>query len=135
MNGTMINIPREKDKNRLYIQLEGRYQPEKLADGRVDVKGSKAAVDPDKVFAIAQEIVKPFRLEKKGEFEWSTIYTGSSSSTSSRPRLNPATVGQRVASAYSAHERIFIVGDACHTHSPKAGQGMNASMADSHNLC
>ena len=76
MNGTMINIPREKDKNRLYIQLEGGYQLEKLANGRVDVKGSKAVVDPDKVFAIAQEIIKPFRLEKKSEFEWSTIYTG-----------------------------------------------------------
>jgi phenol 2-monooxygenase len=29
---------------------------------------------------------------------------------------------------------IFITGDACHTHSPKAGQGMNVSMADSFNL-
>ena len=30
--------------------------------------------------------------------------------------------------------RIFIAGDACHTHSPKAGQGMNVSMADTFNL-
>ena len=44
------------------------------------------------------------------------------------------TVGQRVASKFSIHERVFIAGDACHTHSPKAGQGMNASMNDSHNL-
>ena len=29
---------------------------------------------------------------------------------------------------------MFIAGDACHTHSPKAGQGMNASMNDTHNL-
>jgi len=59
-------------------------------------------------------------------------------------------VGQRVASKFSVEERVFIVGDACHTHSPKAGvyprdaqlaclnlvlgQGMNASMNDSHNL-
>lgn len=43
-------------------------------------------------------------------------------------------VGQRVASQFSAHERVFIAGDACHTHSPKAGQGMNASISDSHNL-
>lgn len=62
-------------------------------------------------------------------------------------------VGQRVASQFSVRERIFIAGDACHTHSPKAGewidvlhhhpwncsdqrigQGMNASMNDSHNL-
>jgi 2-polyprenyl-6-methoxyphenol hydroxylase-like FAD-dependent oxidoreductase len=39
-----------------------------------------------------------------------------------------------VASKFSVHERVFIVGDACYTHSPKAGQGMNASMNDSHNL-
>ena len=25
---------------------------------------------------------------------------------------------------------MFIAGDACHTHSPKAGQGMNVSMQD-----
>ena len=43
-------------------------------------------------------------------------------------------VGQRVATQFSVHERVFIAGDACHTHSPKAGQGMNASMNDSHNL-
>ena len=30
--------------------------------------------------------------------------------------------------------RILIAGDACHTHSPKAGQGMNVSMHDSFNL-
>lgn len=61
-------------------------------------------------------------------------------------------VGQRVASSYSVKGRVFIAGDACHTHSPKAGekisllsgilesffhglgQGMNASMGDTHNL-
>ncbi|WP_245764312.1 FAD-dependent monooxygenase [Sulfitobacter marinus] len=29
---------------------------------------------------------------------------------------------------------VFIAGDACHTHSPKAGQGINVSMADTFNL-
>ena len=29
---------------------------------------------------------------------------------------------------------MFIAGDACHTHSPKAGQGMNVSMQDGFNL-
>jgi hypothetical protein len=32
-----------------------------------------------------------------------------------------STVGQRVAAKYSISERVFIAGDACHTHSPKAG--------------
>ena len=61
-------------------------------------------------------------------------------------------VEQRVASSYSVKNRVFIAGDACHTHSPKAGemislprgildsflrglgQGMNAGMNDTHNL-
>jgi phenol 2-monooxygenase len=30
--------------------------------------------------------------------------------------------------------RVFIAGDACHTHSAKAGQGMNVSMSDAWNL-
>src|SRR5699024_117509 len=30
--------------------------------------------------------------------------------------------------------RVFILGDACHTHSAKAGQGMNVSMQDGWNL-
>lgn len=30
--------------------------------------------------------------------------------------------------------RIFMMGDACHTHSPKAGQGLNISVQDSYNL-
>ncbi len=39
-------------------------------------------------------------------------------------------IGQRVGTNFSAHERIFLAGDAVHTHSPKAGQGMNVSMQD-----
>jgi phenol 2-monooxygenase len=30
--------------------------------------------------------------------------------------------------------RVLLAGDACHTHSPKAGQGMNVSMGDTFNL-
>jgi phenol 2-monooxygenase len=35
---------------------------------------------------------------------------------------------------YSIKERVFIAGDACHTHSPKRGQGLNNSMMDAMNL-
>jgi phenol 2-monooxygenase (NADPH) len=37
-------------------------------------------------------------------------------------------IGQRVGTAFDAHNRVFLAGDAVHTHSPKAGQGMNVSM-------
>ena len=36
--------------------------------------------------------------------------------------------------APTACPRVFVAGDACHTHSPKAGQGMNVSMQDAFNL-
>jgi phenol 2-monooxygenase len=35
---------------------------------------------------------------------------------------------------FQTDNRVFIAGDACHTHSPKAGQGMNVSMMDTFNL-
>ena len=38
------------------------------------------------------------------------------------------------ARAQDGFPRVFITGDACHTHSPKAGQGMNVSMQDGFNL-
>lgn len=43
-------------------------------------------------------------------------------------------IGQRLASELSADGRIFLAGDACHTHSPKAGQGMNISLQDGYNI-
>ncbi|KAF9777961.1 hypothetical protein IL306_004291 [Fusarium sp. DS 682] len=43
-------------------------------------------------------------------------------------------IGQRVADHFSKDNRIFLTGDACHTHSPKAGQGMNVSIQDGFNI-
>lgn len=43
-------------------------------------------------------------------------------------------IGQRQASTFSLNDRVFLTGDACHTHSPKAGQGMNISLQDGDNI-
>lgn len=43
-------------------------------------------------------------------------------------------IGQRLASSFHKDLRVFLTGDACHTHSPKAGQGMNVSLQDGYNL-
>ena len=43
-------------------------------------------------------------------------------------------IGQRVGETFDVHDRVFLAGDAVHTHSPKAGQGMNVSMQDTFNL-
>ncbi|KAL4995878.1 FAD binding domain-containing protein [Aspergillus recurvatus] len=43
-------------------------------------------------------------------------------------------IGQRHADFFHKNYRIFLGGDACHTHSPKAGQGMNVSLQDGYNI-
>ncbi|KAM5357876.1 hypothetical protein ACJZ2D_015823 [Fusarium nematophilum] len=43
-------------------------------------------------------------------------------------------IGQRTANEFTKSYRVFLTGDACHTHSPKAGQGMNVSLQDGYNL-
>ena len=43
-------------------------------------------------------------------------------------------IGQRLADKFSQDNRVFLTGDACHTHSPKAGQGMNVSLQDGYNI-
>ncbi|KAG9313142.1 putative monooxygenase [Chiua virens] len=111
-SGSSIVIPREGDTVRIYIQLSNADVLDPLT-GRAD----KSRVNPEKLVSVAKKIFHPFELEPKF-IEWWTVYI----------------IGQRVASSYSVKDRVFIAGDACHTHSPKAGQGMNASMNDTHNL-
>ncbi|KAJ3718981.1 FAD binding domain-containing protein [Lentinula raphanica] len=111
-NGSCMIIPREGDKIRLYIQLDGKDVID--ANGRVD----KNKAGPEKILDVARKTLHPFTIKTPQSYDWWTIYI----------------IGQRVAQRYSLYSRVFIAGDACHTHSPKAGQGMNASMQDSYNL-
>ncbi|KAJ3745717.1 FAD binding domain-containing protein [Lentinula detonsa] len=116
-NGSCMIIPREDDKIRLYIQLDESGLGKDFIDdasGRVD----KSRAGPEMILDVARKTLYPFSIETPQSFDWWTIYI----------------IGQRVAERYSVHDRVFIAGDACHTHSPKAGQGMNASMQDSYNL-
>ena len=65
----------------------------------------------------AQKALQPFTLEFK-TVDWWTVYS----------------VGQRLASDYRKKHRIFIAGDAAHTHSSGAAQGMNTGLHDAVNL-
>ncbi|KAK5206131.1 hypothetical protein LTR41_008000 [Exophiala xenobiotica] len=127
--GSIMVIPREKGIVRFYTQLKGtarhdenRTSEEQARDRAEGKTGSVARVDRSKVTAekileTAQKIFANYKLEA-AEVHWFTAYQ----------------IGQRVANSFQLHNRAFIVGDACHTHSPKAGQGMNVSMMDSFNL-
>ncbi|KZV70845.1 hypothetical protein PENSPDRAFT_685128 [Peniophora sp. CONT] len=113
-NGSCMIIPREGDKIRLYIQLSDTDAVDPVT-GRVDLK----RYGPARLMEVAKKSFHPYTINTDLEtVDWWTIYQ----------------IGQRVASGFSKSDRVFIAGDACHTHSPKAGQGMNASMNDTHNL-
>lgn len=106
--GNVLCIPRERNMTRLYIEL----RPE--SDAPMD----KAKATQEFVMERARQIMNPYSLAWES-VEWFGIYQ----------------IGQRVANKFTDEERrVFIAGDASHTHSPKAAQGMNTSMHDSLNL-
>jgi 2-polyprenyl-6-methoxyphenol hydroxylase-like FAD-dependent oxidoreductase len=117
-NGNLLVIPREGGYLvRLYVEMDKLAEEERVAD---------RAITLDQLIAAAQRILHPYPLDVK-EVPWWSVYE----------------IGQRICDKYddvSAQEvgsrlpSVFIAGDACHTHSPKAGQGMNFSMQDTFNL-
>lgn len=135
-NGSCMVIPREEDKVRLYIQLEGDAFIDstsgRITDKRdigplqlLEVMSSPVLFhDPAFIFfKVARKSFAPFTFEDPAEFDWWTIYISAYLSFSLRISVSTTiSVGQRVASKFSVDERVFIAGDACHTHSPKAGE-------------
>jgi phenol 2-monooxygenase (NADPH) len=117
-DGSVIIIPREGGYLfRLYIELNKLDAGERVSD---------RSITADDLIAAARRILKPHTLDVK-EIPWWSVYE----------------IGQRLcdkfddvpeADAAKRLPRVFIAGDACHTHSPKAGQGMNVSMQDGFNL-
>ncbi|SMX27344.1 Pentachlorophenol 4-monooxygenase [Pelagimonas phthalicica] len=116
--GNILVLPREGGYLlRLYVELDKLNEDERVADRGLDIED---------IIAKAQAILSPFAFEVK-EVVWWSIYE----------------IGHRLTDRFddvSAPEtstrtpRVFTAGDACHTHSPKAGQGMNVSMGDTFNL-
>jgi phenol 2-monooxygenase len=116
--GNILIIPREGGYLvRLYIALDNVRDKEMLEN---------RSVTPEKLTAVANRILHPYTVEVK-DVGWWAVYE----------------IGQRLCDKFddvpaeemaSRLPRVFIAGDACHTHSAKAGQGMNVSMADTWNL-
>lgn len=104
-NGTLIIIPREGDcMVRNYIELPTSTDPKTVTLEDLQLR--------------AKSIFAPYEIDFEATTWWSAY-----------------SIGQRVAkSVVDPSGRVFLAGDACHTHSPKAGQGMNASLQDGYNL-
>jgi phenol 2-monooxygenase (NADPH) len=115
--------------NVLLIPREGGYLVRLYVDlGQVDVDDRAAvrAMQPEQVIAIARRVLHPYTLDVK-ELVWFSVYEVGQRLTDKFDDVPAELVGART-------PRVFIAGDACHTHSAKAGQGMNVSMQDAFNL-
>ncbi|KAI5996982.1 hypothetical protein EDD15DRAFT_2509052 [Pisolithus albus] len=131
MNGSLMIIPRESEKVRLYVQLSEKDIVD-ATTGRV----SKSKSSPENILEVR---IKPFHVHYMSTF---VSCEGCKENTSSLPYISSVRhrtvddIHDRTACCcqFFGRDRVFIAGDACHTHSPKAGQGMNASMNDTHNL-
>ena len=113
----------------LLIPREGGYLCRFYVDlGEVpaDDKGAVRKTTINQIIARANEILHPYTLEVK-DVPWHSVYEVAHRLTDRFDDVLPDEVGVRM-------PRVFIAGDACHTHSAKAGQGMNVSMQDGFNL-
>jgi len=117
-DGSLLIIPREGGYMvRLYVELAKLDVGERVANLNITAED---------VIAKAQRILKPHTLDVK-EIAWWSVYEIGQRLTDKFDDVPGAEIATRL-------PRIFIAGDACHTHSPKAGQGMNVSMQDAFNL-
>ena len=118
-------IQSASDGSIIIIPREGGYLVRSTSSSTKLDAGERVAnrnITSDDLIATARRILHPYTLDVK-EIAWWSVYE----------------IGQRLTDKFDdvpAEEiatrlpRVFIAGDACHTHSPKAGQGMNVSMQD-----
>jgi phenol 2-monooxygenase len=116
--GSVVLIPREGGYLvRIYVEMDELDVGERVRERGIGV---------DDVIAAARRVFRPYTIDVK-QVAWWSVYE----------------IGQRLCDRFDdladgappqAVPRVFIAGDACHTHSPKAGQGMNVSMQDAFNL-
>ncbi|MBF4615997.1 FAD-binding monooxygenase [Curtobacterium sp. VKM Ac-1376] len=115
--GNILLIPREGGQLfRMYVDL---------GDVAADDAGAVRRTSVEQIVAQANAILAPYTLDVK-DVAWHSVYEVGHRLTDRFDDVRPEE-GSRV-------PRVFIAGDACHTHSAKAGQGMNVSMQDGFNL-
>lgn len=116
--GNLLILPREGGYLfRIYVELDKLNPEERVA--------SRNFTQEDMI-AAAKRIIKPYTLDVKEVVWWSIYEIGH--------RLTDRFDDVPEQEAENRTPRVFTAGDACHTHSPKAGQGMNVSMQDTFNL-
>ena len=116
--GSILHIPREGNHLfRMYVDL-----------GEVphDDSGKVRLTSQEEVERRANQILHPYTLSVR-HVAWRSVYEVGHRVTDRFDDVPAEEAGVRT-------PRVFIMGDACHTHSAKAGQGMNVSIQDGFNL-
>ena len=118
--GSVMIIPMANNGNRIYTLLS-KEEDETLMQSKYDGVGEKRTNDHTVIGTLAKRVksvLKPYEIEIT-KVDWVSRYL----------------IAQRITNSFAEEgDRVFILGDACHTHSPKAAQGMNVSMNDAYNL-
>ncbi|HLT84043.1 MAG TPA: FAD-binding monooxygenase [Phototrophicaceae bacterium] len=116
--GSILLIPREGGHLfRMYVDL-GEVTEERAATVR--------ETPLEEIVAKANAILRPYTLDVR-HVAWWSVYEVGHRVTDKFDDVPAEREGTQL-------PRIFIAGDACHTHSAKAGQGMNVSFQDGWNI-
>ncbi|MDJ0357816.1 FAD-binding monooxygenase [Paenarthrobacter sp. PH39-S1] len=116
--GSILLIPREGGHLfRMYVDL---------GEVPADDRGAVRKTSIEQIIAKANEIMHPYTVDVRS-VAWHSVYEVGHRLTDRFDDVLAQDRGTR-------SPRVFITGDACHTHSAKAGQGMNVSMQDGFNL-
>lgn len=89
--GSMLIIPREDNMVRLYVQIASSSDPN---------WNLRKTASVEELQQVAKKILQPYYLEWD-RVEWYSVYP----------------IGQGISEKYTLDERVFLGGDACHTHS------------------
>ena len=115
--------------NILLIPREGGYLVRFYVDlGELTAEdaGAIRKTPVEEIVATANRIIHPYTMDVKN-VAWFSVYEVAHRITDGFDDVSEDERGSRTPHA-------FIMGDACHTHSAKAGQGMNVSIQDGFNL-
>lgn len=114
--GNILLIPREGGHLvRIYVELD-----------KLEQRGESKNITLDKLVEASKNIFHPYEFDVK-EVSWWSVYEVGHSVTDKFDDVQEDEIDNKF-------PHVFIAGDACHTHSAKAGQGMNVSMGDTFNL-
>ena len=124
--GAVMMIPNGRGLNRIYTQLTSKETASLGGVKESQFEKSEAALmttewQDTELLQILQTRLKEVLAPYAGNIKmihWISQYR----------------IKQRIVKDFFDDRRVFVIGDACHTHSPNAAQGLNISMMDAYNL-